>query len=179
MDDQRIKMRRKDRAVQDEGWMKDFLRRAPVGVLATVAGGQPFLHTNLFVYDETTSAIYMHSAAQGRTPDNMAANPQVCFTVSEMGRLLPAARSRDFSVEYASVVIFGQARLVSDEAEMKRGLQLIMDKYAPHLRPGEDYPVIEAGELKGLVVYRIEIESWSGKRKTAPEDFPGAYFYRS
>ena len=32
-------------------------------------------------------------------------------------------------------------------------------------------------ELRRTAVYRIRIAEWSGKRKQADPDFPGAYFY--
>ncbi|HEX6386773.1 MAG TPA: pyridoxamine 5'-phosphate oxidase family protein [Anaerolineae bacterium] len=127
--------RRQDRAVTDDAWIRDFLRQAPMGVLATVYDGQPFINTNLFVYDETAGAIYMHTARVGRTQSNGAAAERVCFSVSEMGRLLPADEALEFSVEYKSVVVFGTAQIVTDVTEAERGLQLLLDKYAPHLRP--------------------------------------------
>jgi len=169
--------RRQDRTVTDEAWIRALLHRAPVGYLATVQGGQPFINSNLFVYDEAAQAIYMHTARVGRTPANVAQDGRFCFTVTEMGRLLPADVALEFSVEYASVVVFGTAVIVTDEAEAIYGLQLLLDKYAPHLTPGEDYrpPVLE--ELKRTAVYRLNIESWSGKKKEVAADFPGAYLY--
>jgi hypothetical protein len=39
------------------------------------------------------------------------------------------------------------------------------------------YRPITAGELKRTSVFRLDIESWSGKRKYEKADFPGAYLY--
>jgi len=171
--------RRKDRAVADEGWIKSMLRRAAYGALAIAAGGQPYAHLNLFAYDEPANAIYWHTAREGRARDNVAANGQVCFCVGEMGRLLPAKTALNMSVEYASVVVFGHVAIVNDPAEAQHGLQLLLDKYFAHLKPGEDYRPITGDELALTTVYRIDIESWSGKRKQVEPDFPGAFFYRA
>ncbi len=170
-------VRRPDREVTDEAWLKDFLCRAAVGTMATVHDGQPFLNSNLFVYDEARHCIYTHTARVGRTRANIEQDERVCFTVMEMGRLLPADTALEFSVEYASVVAFGRAVVVEGADEAKAALQLLLDKYAPHLRPGEDYrpPVDE--ELKRTAVYRMDIDAWSGKRKKVADDFPGAYWY--
>ena len=168
--------RRRDRQVEDEDWIKDFLRRAPTGVLATVYEGQPFTHTNLFVYDEATNALYLHTNKEGRTRLNVEAGGRACYTVSEMGRLLPASEALEFSVEYASVVVFGQMRVLDDPAEAERGLQMLLDKYFPHLRPGEHYRPIQPEELKRTAVFRLDIESWSGKQKKVGEH-PGAFRY--
>ena len=173
------KIRRKKNAVNDETWIKKFLHQAPYGVLATAIQDQPFVSTKLFVYDEQRQVIYLHSADQGRAPDNVRANPQVCFTATQMGRLLPGMKARDFGVEYASVVVFGHAHLVEDQNEMIAALQMIMDKYAPHLHPGVDYPAITPEELRGTAVCRIEILGWSGKHEQVPADYPGAYEYKA
>ena len=167
--------RRQDRAVTDDAWIRAFLHEAPIGVLATVHEGQPFINTNLFVYDEAANVIYMHTARVGRTQANVEAVERVCFSVSEMGRLLPAAEALEFSVEYKGVVVFGTAQIVTDAAEAEHGLQLLLDKYAPHLRPGRDYRPIIPEELKRTAVYRIDIEQWSGKKKEVAADFPGAF----
>jgi nitroimidazol reductase NimA-like FMN-containing flavoprotein (pyridoxamine 5'-phosphate oxidase superfamily) len=107
----------------------------------------------------------------------VAANERVCFSISEMGRLLPADVALEFSVEYAGVTIFGRASIITDEAEQTYALQMLLDKYFPHLRPGQDYRAITSEELQKTAVYRIEIEQWSGKRKQVAVDFPGAFFY--
>ncbi|MHC4505492.1 MAG: pyridoxamine 5'-phosphate oxidase family protein [Planctomycetota bacterium] len=166
-------IRRKDRA-KDDAWIRAFLYRAAFGSLATVHDGQPFIVTRNFAYDEAAHAIYLHGAAQGRTHENVLADGRACFGVSEMGRLLPAETAMNFGVEYAGVVVFGRATIVNDSAEAKHGLQLLLDKYFPHLRPGEDYAPVTDEDLRVTAVYRIEIESWSGKEKKAEADFPGA-----
>jgi nitroimidazol reductase NimA-like FMN-containing flavoprotein (pyridoxamine 5'-phosphate oxidase superfamily) len=173
----RAEVRRRDRAVTDEGWIRDLLKRAPFGTLATVQGGQPFVNMNVFVYDEARHALYLHTARAGRTRSNVEGEERVCFGVAEMGRLLPAATALHFSVEYAGAVVFGRAQIVEDEAEAERALQLLLDKYAPHLRPGQDYRPIQPEELAVTSVYRITIEEWSGKQKVAPPDHPGAFLY--
>lgn len=175
-------VRRDDRAVNDDEWIKALLHRAPVGYLATVYGDQPFINSNLFVYDEAEQVIYMHTARTGRTQTNMngqsGERPKVCFTVTEMGRLLPADVALEFSVEYKGVVVFGRAEIIHDPEAAGKALQMLLDKYAPHLQPGRDYRPVVAEELKRTAVYRITIDEWSGKKKEVAPDFPGAYLYR-
>ncbi len=173
----RAQVRRRDRAVEDEAWIRDLLKRAPFGTLATVRDGQPFVNMNIFVYDEQAHALYLHTARAGCTRENIEAHSRVCFGVGEMGRLLPALTAMHFSVEYAGIVVFGRAHVVTDEAEATRALQQLLDKYAPHLRPGRDYRPIQPEELAVTSVFRIDIEEWSGKQKVAPPHHPGAFRY--
>ncbi len=169
-------VRRSDRAVDDDTWIRDLLARAPYGTLATVHDDQPFINSNLFVFDAERHAIYLHTARVGRTRANIENAPRACFSVSEMGRLLPAPEALEFSVEYAGVTVFGTVEIVEGE-EARRALQALLDKYAPHLRPGIDYRPITDDELARTAVYRLKIESWSGKQKRAADDFPGAFWY--
>lgn len=170
------KMRRSDRAMTDDAWIRDFLQQAAVGTLATAHDNQPFVNTNLFVYDADAHAIYLHTARTGRTRDVIDANPQVCFSVMEMGRLLPADEALEFSVEYAGVTVFGTLEVVADEAAATHALQVLLDKYAPHLRAGEDYRPPVPAELKRTAVYRLVIDEWSGKQK-AVDAHEGAFWY--
>jgi uncharacterized protein len=170
-----LPIRRQDRAVEDEAWIAAFLARTPFGVLALAAENRPYAKPNLFAYDASRHAIYLHAANEGHTFDLVAQNAEACFTAAEMGRLLPAPVARGFSVEFASVTAFGTIQVVQGVDEAFHGLDLLMRKYAPHLQPGEGYRPLGAGDLEGVVVYRIAIQSWSAKRKQADEDFPGAY----
>ncbi len=176
-DDPRSTLRRRDRG-KDDAWVAAFLRRAAYGFLATVGqGGQPFLNSNLFVYDDAGGArrIYLHTHRTGRTRDNLRSSEKVAFSAVAMGRLLPAPEALEFSVEYAGVVAFGTGRAVEDREEARTALQMLLDKYAPHLRPGVDYRPTTDDELRRTAVYRIDIETWSGKQKEVEEDFPGAF----
>lgn len=170
-------VRRKDRAVGDDAWIIDLLRRAPMAQLATIHDGQPFINSNLFAYDDVRHVVYMHTARLGRTQSNVEADERACLSVSEMGRLLPSHEALSMSVEYGGVAIFGRARVLADDIEREHGLRLILDKYFPHLNYGTDYRAITPDELVRTAVYRIEIDSWSGKRKQVDDDFPGAFRY--
>jgi uncharacterized protein len=170
-------VRRQDRVVEDAAWIAEMLQRAPYGTLATALDGQPFAKPTLFVFDASAHVIYLHGAREGRTALTLPVNPRVCFTVSEMGRVLPADRAKGFALEYAGVVVFGSVTVLEDEEEAKRGLQLLLDKYAPHLRPGNDYEAATPEEVSITNVYRLEIEQWSGKKREEGADFPGAYRY--
>ena len=174
-DDERSSLRRRDRG-KDDAWVRAFLEAAPYGYLATVdQTGQPFLNSNLFVYDADRHCIYLHTHRTGRTRDNLDEGDKVAFSASAMGRLLPAPEALEFSVEYCGVAAFGKGRVVDDPEEGKAALQALLDKYAPHLKPGRDYRPTTDEELSRTAVYRIDIEAWSGKQKEVEPDFPGAF----
>ena len=165
MSDERTRLRRRDRAMPSDHEIVALLHRAQVGFIATSVSDQPYIHPNLFWFDEANRRLYFHTANEGRTLSNVERNPQVCFSVAEMGRLLAADTAIEFSTEYASVIVFGDARVVKSDEEKRFGLQGLLNKYFPDLHPGKDYRPITADELDQTAVYAIEIDAWSGKQK--------------
>lgn len=141
-----------------------FLREAPVGHVATVEDGQPFVTPTSFWYDPTTHAVYLHSARVGRLQSNVAAGTPVCFESSLFGEFLPSNVALEFSVQYESVVAFGCISSVEEAAEKRRALYGLIEKYFPGLEASRDYRPITNVELRRTAVYRIDVEEWSGKR---------------
>jgi hypothetical protein len=168
--------RRRDRAVEDDSWLTRFLERAPVGVLATLDAGEPFVNSNLFVYRAEQRALYLHTARRGHTRDQADTPRSATFHAFVMGRLLPAGRALDYSVEYASATLYGRLCSVEHEAEAFRALGALMAKYAPQFTPGRDYEAATEQDLLRTSVMRLDVERWSGKRN-ARADAEGAYPY--
>lgn len=148
---------------RDDDWIRDFLRTAQVGHIASSLNGQPFLTPSLFWFDEENRQIVFHSNVTGRIRSNLESNLKVCFEASEMGRLLPSNVALEFSVQYRSVVVFGTVRLVTDPAEARRVLYGLIHKYFPKMQAGREFREITDKELKRTSVYAIQIEEWSGK----------------
>lgn len=158
-----------DRAVDDEAWIRSFLRRRPVGVLGTVADGEPFLVPLLFAYDPDEHAVFVHLSPAGRTVANVRGDGRATFAVFEYGRLLPATEPKAFDIEYESVVVHGTASLVVDPARARAALEALMAKFAPHLTRGEDYEAMTDSAVEGTAVLRLDVEHWSGKRNSAAD----------
>jgi nitroimidazol reductase NimA-like FMN-containing flavoprotein (pyridoxamine 5'-phosphate oxidase superfamily) len=176
---ERSRVRRRDRSVTDDAWIARMVSDAPVASIAVVDGAEPYINTNIFCYDPSADVIYFHPARVGRMRSLAGAGARVCLSIFTMGRMLPARSALEFSVEYEGVVVFGSASIVDDPHEARRALELLLAKYAPHLEIGVDYEPPTEEEMERTAVYRIAIEEWSGKRKEAPEDFPGAFTYAS
>ena len=100
------KSRRREH-VQEEEWILDFIKRAPFGYFATRWDDQPFVHPMTFWYDADKHCLYMHGAMIGRRDANTKRHEKIAFCASEMGRLLPSNRALNFSVQFKSVMAFG------------------------------------------------------------------------
>ena len=163
--DERVNIRRSDRAMLDDSDIAAILHQGQVAFVATCQENQPFVIPNLYWYNPSKHAVYFHTAAEGRTRTNVENNPSVSLSVASMGKLLPADKAIEFSVEYSSVCVFGKARIVEDEEEARLALQGLLDKYFPDHKAGEDYRPITRSEIHRTAVFAIEIESWSGKQR--------------
>lgn len=156
------KQRRPQRA-RDDAWIRDFLLRGRVADIATHWDEHPFLNPTLYWYDPSLHRIYFHSNRVGRIRANSERHPQVCLAVSEFGRLLPSNLALEFSIQYASVVVFGSLHVLTEPDEKRAALEGLIHKYFPHMTSGKEYRPITETELLRTSVYAIEIESWSGK----------------
>lgn len=157
-------LRRADRAMTP-GEVEHLLEESPVGRLGTCAGGLPYVKPVNYLY--RGGRVYFHGAPQGHAMDNLRRNPRVCFEVDRMEAVIPKARSCDYSVAYSSVVAFGSARLVERDDEKREILAGLSRKYSGGFDPLPPGP----GDLAGVAVVEVSVETVTGKRRPAP---PGA-----
>lgn len=170
-------IRYQGKAVDDPDWIPAFLADQETGVLGLVDDDTPHLVTQLFVYDDDKGAIFMHGAQAGRAYGLIenGDRPRASFTTSEKGRYIPADEPVNFTVEYSSVVAYGTIDLVTDHEKKRNVLEQFMEKFAPHLTEGVDYAVIADESIDRTAVYRLDVESWSGKTGWKAPNTPGAY----
>ncbi|MEA2010250.1 MAG: pyridoxamine 5'-phosphate oxidase family protein [Actinomycetota bacterium] len=168
--DERSRVRREDRAVVDDEWIRDILRFEPYATVATAKGNQPFVRPSAFFFDDEQNAIYIHGAHQGRGFENLADNPSVCLSVYVVGAMRGHARAFEFFLEQGGVIVFGYASRVEDDPTKHRVMQALFEKHAPHLENGVDYEPASQEEIDLTTVYRIDIEEWSGKIKWTDDE---------
>jgi uncharacterized protein len=149
--------------VRDNAWIRAFLHRAPIAHIGHSVGEQPFVTPSNYWYDEANQRIIFHGNIAGRLRANLEANPRACLEIMEMGRVLPANTALEFSVQYRSVMVFGQVELIRAPEEQRRVLHALIAKYFPDMTPGKEFRPITDGELARTTVYALRIESWSGK----------------
>jgi nitroimidazol reductase NimA-like FMN-containing flavoprotein (pyridoxamine 5'-phosphate oxidase superfamily) len=150
-------IRRRDRALEEEEALR-LLEEAEWGVLATVdADGWPYaVPVNHAVVD---GALIIHCATVGHKLANLAFNPKVSYCAVTLAEALPA----ELATRYASVVVFGVAQLLTDEAEKRAALRAL------GLRFAAEHPEVVDRELgKDLfrtAVLRVRIERVTGKAR--------------
>ena len=150
------KMRRSAQEVPAEACEK-VLSAAKRGVLSVIGDdGYPYGIPVNFYYDPEAREIYFHGAKEGHKVDAIKANDKVCFTAWDEG----FKKDGDWAWNVTSVVSFGRAYFVDDEAERIRILNALGDKYYPD---GEDVQkeIVSAGGR--ALITAVRIESMTGK----------------
>jgi len=149
---------------RDDEWICAFLHEAKVGHIASAGrNGQPFLNPSTFWFDEENHQIIFHSNVAGRIRSNIESNSRVAFEASELGKMLPANVALEFSIQFRSVIVFGNARLITDPEEARKVMYSLIHKYFPEMTAGKEFREITDKELKRTSVYAIKIDEWSGK----------------
>jgi nitroimidazol reductase NimA-like FMN-containing flavoprotein (pyridoxamine 5'-phosphate oxidase superfamily) len=147
-------MRRADRLVTDRAAIDDILRGAEVLHLAMTGPEGPYVVPVNFGYDGR--ALYIHCAQKGHKLDVLAEDPRVCFDACLDVRVVPGDGC-EWGARFRSVVGFGTATLLEDEAERAYGLGVLISQYSG--RP----ETVSAAEARGVAVLRVDISSLTGK----------------
>ncbi|MEQ9367209.1 MAG: pyridoxamine 5'-phosphate oxidase family protein [Leptospirales bacterium] len=126
--------------------------------------GRPFVLPT--AYGRDGELLYLHGAAASRMMRSLAAGVPICVTVTLLDGLVLARSAFHHSVNYRSVVLFGQATLVEDIAEKERALRLFTDHIVPDRWDAVRGPTPQ--ELKATTVLSMPIEEVSAKVRTGP-----------
>jgi len=129
-----------------------------------VIDGQPYVTPT--GYWRHGDRIYWHGSSASRMLRAQTAGIPVCLTVTLLDGFVLARSGFHHSINYRSVMAFGQARRIDDPAEKRAAL----DAYVERIYPGRNAELrpIEPQELKGTTVLGMAIEEASAKIRSGP-----------
>lgn len=153
-------MRRSDRELTDLCQLISLIGQSPYMHLALVDGDKPYVLPLNFGFEERAGSLrfYFHGALEGRKAALIARNPACSLSFVPRYELVAAATACGHTARYASVLVEGQVRLITDEAERRHALDLLMQQLG-HAGPSVYQPQI----LDRTSVYCIETVHISGK----------------
>lgn len=140
--------------------VRAFLARAQVGRVSTVgADGYPYTVAVHFVC--LNEKFYFHGLTVGEKLDNIARCGKVCFEADELTAVLTGGVDTpcDADAAYRSVVVRGDARVLTDPAEKRAVLSAVVEKYFP---AGRALPM-EDRQVDGTAVVEITPVRVTGK----------------
>lgn len=137
-----------------------------------VANGQPFVIPT--AYGRVDDRLYIHGSPASRMLRTLKEGVEVCVTVTLLDGLVLARSAFHHSMNYRSVMVFGQATLVDDANEKLVALKaftehVMRDRWAEVRPPNRQ-------ELAGTLVLALPLTEASAKmRSGAPVDDEADY----
>lgn len=152
------------RAVYDRDAVYRILDEGLVCHVGFVADGRPVVIPTGYARKDDT--LYLHGSAASRMLRSLAHGAEVCVTVTLLDGLVLARSAFHHSMNYRSVVIFGTASVVEEQAAKLEGLRAFTEHIAPE-RWQDVRPPTEP-ELKATTVLAIPLGEVSAKVRTGP-----------
>ena len=152
-----------DRARYEEREVHEILDAGFVGHVGFVVDGQPFVIP--MAYGREENRIFLHGATTSRLMTHIKKGVPVCLTVTHLDGIVLARSAFHHSMNYRSVVLFGDRTEVP--AENKEHALFIVSE---HILKGrwESSRKPNRKELKATTVLELKIESASAKIRTGP-----------
>jgi uncharacterized protein len=148
-------MRRKKQSLSEEETI-EILKTCTSGVLAVTGdNGYPYAVPLSYAYND--GKLYFHFAKEGHKLDSIAKNNKVSFCVIQTDQVIPET----FTTHFRSAVVFGRARLLTEDSEKKYALECLVEKYSPNYI-SEGRSEIER-DWKRVCAAEVAIEHMTGK----------------
>jgi uncharacterized protein len=154
--------RRHDRGRYDRASVYAILDAALVAHVGYNIDGLPYVTPTLFWREG--ERLYWHGSSASRMLRNQAAGIPVCVTVSHIDGLVVARSGFHHSLNYRAVMVFGEAAIVTDEAEKSAGLNAFVERIYPG-RNRQIRPILPQ-ELKATTLMSMVIDEVSAKIRT-------------
>ena len=148
-------MRRKKQLLSETETI-EILQSCTSGVLAVTGDNDyPYAVPLSFAYKD--GKLFFHFAKEGHKIDSIEKNNKVSFCVIKTDDVI----QKTFTTHFQSVIVFGRARLLTEDSEKKYALECLVEKYSPdYISQGQT----EISREWNLVrVAEIQIEHMTGK----------------
>ncbi len=152
------------RAHYDRDTVHAILDAGLIAHVGFAVEGQPFVIPT--AYARVDEVIYIHGSPASRLLRTLEGGVEVCLTVTLLDGLVMARSVFHHSMNYRSVVAFGQATLVQDPDEKLQALKA----FTEHIVPGrwDEARPPSPQELAGTWVLALPITEASAKVRTGP-----------
>ena len=146
----------------DREVINSILDEAFICHVGFVADGQPYVIPT--AYGRVGNDLYVHGSSASRLMRSLADGIDICVTVTLIDGLVLARSAFHHSINYRSIVIIGNAEMVTDDDEKIKALEAFTEHLIPgrwnDVRPPTDL------ELKATIVLRLPINEASAKMRT-------------
>jgi nitroimidazol reductase NimA-like FMN-containing flavoprotein (pyridoxamine 5'-phosphate oxidase superfamily) len=148
-------MRRKKQLLSEAETI-EILKSCTSGVLAVTGdNGYPYAVPLSYAYKD--GKLFFHFAKAGHKIDGIEKNSKVSFCVIKTDDVI----QKTFTTHFRSAIVFGTARILTEDSEKKYALECLVEKYSPdYIAEGQseierDWSRVGAAE--------VQIEHMTGK----------------
>jgi uncharacterized protein len=161
----RTKLRRlPKRGAHDRPTIDAILDEALISHVGFVHDGRPAVIPTL--HARLGDEVVIHGSAASRMLRALATGIDLCLTATLIDGLVLARSAFHHSVNYRSVVLYGQAHLISEADEKEQALEAFTERLVAGRWADVRWPTRK--ELKATTVLRLPIEEGSAKVRTGP-----------
>ncbi len=157
-------IREHERGVYDREAVYKILDAGFICHVGFVQNGQPFVIPT--GYGRNSDTLYIHGSAASRMLKEVNQGIPVCVTVTLLDGLVLARSIFNHSMNYRSVVILGQAKIIDDPAEKLEALRLLSEHIIPGRWADSRFP--NERELKATTILKLPIQEFSAKVRQGP-----------
>jgi len=157
---QRYHIRRSDKELNDPREFEQVLASVRIMTVACCLDSEPYLFTVDFAWDPQTRELWFHCATEGRKMDILQRNPRVCVTVVEDRGYI----SGECDHAYRSLIMEGNAHIITDLTEKRRGLGLLVRKHESEPESVLARLVKDDETVRKVGMVRISVEAITGKQ---------------
>jgi nitroimidazol reductase NimA-like FMN-containing flavoprotein (pyridoxamine 5'-phosphate oxidase superfamily) len=150
------------RGAYDEETVHAILDAGFLAHIGFCVEGQPFVIPML--YGRAGNTLFLHGSAASRLMRQLQHGVAVCATVTIVDGLVLARSAFHHSMNYRSVVAFGTAQKIDDDAAKREALRTISEHLIAHRWADVRPP--NGQELKATTVLALAIEEASAKQRT-------------
>ena len=162
---ERTRVRRlHQRAVYDRKTVYEILDAGLMCHVGYVIDDQPYVTPT--AYWREGNRVYWHGSSASKMLRRVRQGVPVCLTVALLDGLVFARSGFHSSINYRSVMAFGTADMVEDEAQKLAALEVFVERLTPG-RWAEMRPVTSQ-ELKATTVLSMNLEEVACKVRTGP-----------
>ncbi|GHV69012.1 pyridoxamine 5'-phosphate oxidase [Spirochaetia bacterium] len=155
-------MRRHDREITNIDEKINIIDKCKVCRIALCDGEEPYIVPLNFGYtfENNSLTLYFHGALEGRKIDLLKKNNKACFEVDCGHELIEGKEASEYSYAFESIIGFGKIVFLETDEEKTRGLRILMKH-----QTGKDFEQFSEQALAVTAVYKMEVDSFTGKRK--------------
>jgi nitroimidazol reductase NimA-like FMN-containing flavoprotein (pyridoxamine 5'-phosphate oxidase superfamily)/ferredoxin len=145
-----------------------ILDAAPMAHISFIKDNKPALLPMTFW--RVDDVIYFHGAAKNRMFGSFDGLPSICFTATLLDGFVAARDALHHSLNYRSVIAYGEVEQITDPTEKLQGLKNLVDRFYPD-RWSRIQPPSQS-EFERVTMYKFPLKEASAKIAAEEAPYP-------